>query len=263
MSSVCFHIKPESSLEEAWEELSAAGFELLYSSEDANGNKEIYACVDHEPLVGQFIHISNAIPADLDFIDWESQWALHGADYRAGYVHADLGSFGEIRLRPGPGFGDLSHATTKLILQMMSGHIKGKNVLDIGSGSGILSLAAVAMGAKSVWGIDIDPQAIRHSQENLQVNGMEGKAHFGFADDYTNAKIQGPVIALINMIESEQIEALSSLKRIEPSEVFASGILQEDRERYLQFTASQHWELVEEQALDGWLGFHFTKFGVR
>lgn len=257
MRSVCFHLKPQSSLQEAWEELSLAGFELLYSSEDEKGNKEIYAHIVQDPVLEQLVHVSHIVPADLDFIDWESQWALHGSDYHDGYVHVNLGVFGEIRLKPGPGFGDLSHPTTKLVLEMMSGKIQGKDVLDIGSGSGILSLAAAAMGAKTVWGIDIDPQAIQHAQENLAVNAMGGKVFFGFAEDYLEARIREPVTALINMIESEQMEAWATLKNIQIKEIFASGILAEDRDRYLQFAAARKWKLAAEQELDGWLGFFF------
>lgn len=259
MPSVCFQIKPESTLEEAWEELSSAGFNLLYSSEDEAGHVEIFAHVHDNDLLEGLTHVLKVLPADLAFIDWESQWTLHGANYHDGFVHVDLGNDREIRLKPGPGFGDLSHPTTQLVLKMMSGHIQGKDILDIGSGSGILSLAAVAMGAKTVWGVDIDPQAIQHAQENLLVNAMKGKAHFGLAEDYLADQHKGPVTVLINMIESEQQEAWASLQGISVAEVFASGILEEDRERYVQYATSRGWTLVDEASLDGWSAFHFKQ----
>ena len=191
------------------------------------------------------------MPSASFAIDWESQWAQHGANYRDGYVH-----FGSLKLKPGPGFGDLSHPTTHLVLNLMANRLEGKNILDIGCGSGILSLAA-AMQAKSVWGIDIDPNAIEHSRENALLNHQ--KSSFGTAADFIAAKPQAPITILLNMIESEQKEAWDSLKPIHHlvSEAFVSGILKQDRSRYIALTASWGWILKEEREQEGWLGFHF------
>lgn len=78
-----------------------------------------------------------------------------------------------IELDPGRAFGTGSHPTTALCLKLMEETIfKNSSVLDIGTGSGILMIAAKILGAKEVWGTDIDELAIESSRENLLLNGI-------------------------------------------------------------------------------------------
>ncbi len=76
-----------------------------------------------------------------------------------------------IEIDPGISFGTGSHETTKLCILGIKKHIKAKDlVLDVGSGSGILSIAAYKLGAGQILGVDIDPIATRVALENAQVN---------------------------------------------------------------------------------------------
>jgi len=266
MKSVSLTINDSTSLERAWNDLETVGFTPLYSSEDPSGSNEIIAHVppDFDILVMPFAYIKEMHPIDLSIIDWESQWAEHGSDYHDGYVHVHLEEFGPqfsqvLKLEPGPGFGDLSHPTTALVLKMMATEVPEQDVVDIGCGSGILALAAVAMGAKTVYGIDIDPQAIEHSQNNALINQMEGQVRFGFAQDYQPKK--GPILIAMNMISSEQKEAWKSLPQMHGivGKCLISGILAEDREAYLEQTKQWGWILLNEIEQDGWLGLLFLR----
>jgi ribosomal protein L11 methyltransferase len=79
-----------------------------------------------------------------------------------------------IELDPGMAFGTGQHATTQLCLEALEQHItSGAIVLDVGSGSGILSIAAALLGAKHVDAIDIDLAAVRATKENATRNGVE------------------------------------------------------------------------------------------
>lgn len=79
-----------------------------------------------------------------------------------------------IILDPGLAFGTGSHPTTALCLEwLVSQDITDRVVIDYGCGSGILSLAAASLGAKSVYAIDIDPQAIRATKDNAQKNKLD------------------------------------------------------------------------------------------
>ena len=181
-------------------------------------------------------------------IDWEKQWALHGANFSNGLVHIELPLNDAIlRLKPGPGFGDFSHPTTRLVLRMMTSHVLGE---DIGSGSGILSLAASSLGAKSVHGIEIDPEAVAHAQENAQLNGL-----FCTFSLPHRIKLPKKPILLMNMIRSEQRLAYPGFSI---HKAFTSGILREEREKYLEMTASWGWKLEGEEEEEGWLGFYFS-----
>ena len=79
-----------------------------------------------------------------------------------------------LRLDPGLAFGTGSHPTTHLCLQWLDKNLFGKeNVLDYGCGSGILTIAALKLGASSATGVDIDPQAIQASQNNAVQNNVQ------------------------------------------------------------------------------------------
>ncbi|XP_072950934.1 uncharacterized protein [Typha angustifolia] len=79
-----------------------------------------------------------------------------------------------IILNPGLAFGTGEHPTTKLCLLLLHGIIKGgEYFLDYGTGSGVLAIAAVKMGAALSVGIDIDPQAVTSARENVSLNGID------------------------------------------------------------------------------------------
>ncbi len=78
-----------------------------------------------------------------------------------------------ITLDPGGAFGTGTHETTRLCLKKIEEQlVQGENVLDVGCGSGILSIAALKLGAGSVTAIDIDPAATDATRENLELNGV-------------------------------------------------------------------------------------------
>jgi ribosomal protein L11 methyltransferase len=76
-----------------------------------------------------------------------------------------------IYLDPGMAFGTGTHATTRLTLQLMEKYLQlGQKVIDVGCGSGILSIAAEKLGASEVLALDLDPVAVKNAQENCQQN---------------------------------------------------------------------------------------------
>lgn len=193
-------------------------------------------------------------------IDWEAQWALHSPGYRDGYLPLKLPSAKQtLRLKAGPGFGDRSHPTTNLVLQLMPTYVKGAHVLDIGCGSGILSLAAAAFGAASVHGVDIEPEAIAHSQLNAKLNHLD--IHFSLPDDYIKQKKPNPTVVLMNMIQSEQVIAWNALKHIHKmvKTAIVSGILAVDKNKYLTLVSSWGWSLVKEKQKGEWFGAVFEQ----
>ncbi len=78
-----------------------------------------------------------------------------------------------IELDPGRAFGTGSHPTTSLCLKIMEENIKpGNSVIDVGTGSGILMIAAEKLGATDIYGIDIDELAVEATKENLELNSI-------------------------------------------------------------------------------------------
>ena len=165
-----------------------------------------------------------------------------------------------LKLKSGPGFGDLSHPTTRLVIKMMVSYVKAEYVLDIGSGSGVLALCAAAMGAKAVHGVDIDPSAVEHAKHNAKLNFLDSQVTFSLPSEY-KPQHRPNLLVLMNMISSEQQVAWQSLKAIHdvPGDIFISGILAEERNSYLKFTELRNWKLLRELSEDNWLGLHFTR----
>jgi ribosomal protein L11 methyltransferase len=143
-------IDPSYSLEQAWNALEDAGIEILYGSEEEE-KVELFAHLSSPDSLLTFPWVTACEPYALPPIDWQAQWAAHGHNFQEGYVNIDLTALGRsgspLRLQPGSGFGDLSHPTTRLMLNMLAQHLHNQIVIDIGCGSGVLTLAAAAMGA--------------------------------------------------------------------------------------------------------------------
>jgi len=199
--------------------------------------------------------ISQGIPfeeIEVEDIDWESQWASFamGAE-KDGVYEIDLEGVGSVLLKPGPGFGNLSHPTTRLMLKMMQGRCPHKTCIDIGCGSGVLSIAAAFLGASQVFAYDIDPEANTHTQENAALNHLEGVIQISRPDLFTG-------IILINMIESEQREAFPTHFKL-PLEVISSGIMTEDKSSYLNWMESKGFILRDTLESEGWSSFYFSQ----
>lgn len=185
-------------------------------------------------------------------IDWHKQWALHAPDFQGGFVHVKPFGF---RLKPGPGFGDLSHPTTQLMLDMLPSKIS-MPVVDIGCGSGVLSLAAHFAGAPEVYGIDIDDGAIAHAKENSELNNAP--IFFG----KTLPKIPKRCLVLMNMISSEQQVAWKAQQRLRSyvEEMIVSGIPVEERDRFL--ARNTYGKLISMKEHEGWVVFRYKKGAV-
>jgi ribosomal protein L11 methyltransferase len=104
-----------------------------------------------------------------------------------------------IIIEPSMGFGTGHHATTRLCLQMLQRlELRGARVLDVGTGSGVLALAAWKLGASDVVAVDHDPDALENARENITMNGA-GPAIDVIQDDLRGLRIQRADIVLANL----------------------------------------------------------------
>ena len=119
---------------------------------------------------------------------WQDSWKQHWKPTRVGKSLIVCPSWEEyapapgetvIRLDPGMAFGTGTHDSTRLCMALAEGLIVGgERVLDLGCGSGILSVTALLLGAESALGVDIDEVAVRACAENAAMNGLASRANF-------------------------------------------------------------------------------------
>jgi ribosomal protein L11 methyltransferase len=138
-----------------------------------------------------------------------------------------------IDITPGMAFGTGTHATTILSIQALEENLKkkGLSVLDVGTGSGILSIVAAKLGAKEVWGIDIDGVAVENARENVEKNRVSDivKTRKGSMGDLH--KKFDVVVANIDLKGLRRIKKplLNHLKK--RGLLILSGILEREKER--------------------------------
>lgn len=135
-------------------------------------------------LVGHVAPISELRERVLDEQDWQEAWKRHFHVLPVGQRVVIVPTWREyqatdsqivVRLDPGMAFGTGHHPTTRMCLEELESLVQpGMAVLDMGCGSGILSIAAAKLGAMRVTGIEIEPTAVGVAAENVRLNGVEG-----------------------------------------------------------------------------------------
>lgn len=155
-----------------------------------------------------------------------------------------------IALDPGLAFGTGSHPTTRLCLRWLDSHIRGdESVLDYGCGSGILAIAALKLGASSVTGVDLDPQAILASAANAEANGVP-QARF-FLPDAAPAGSYDVVVANILTNPLRMLAPLLAHATRPGGQLVLSGILAEQADEITQLY-SQWFDFQPPQLDEGW-----------
>lgn len=194
-------------------------------------------------------------------IDWKQQWKLFAKDFHHGKAHLDLKPYGgsqELLLEPGEGFGDLSHPTTLLMLELMNSFLEDQSVIDIGTGSGVLAIAALLMKASFAYAIDLNASVLEHVMRNALLNRVKKQLHLFLPKQVHEYSFPKSTV-LLNMIFSEQEAAWKQYQSIHPSArtIITSGILSCEREKYLRYAAKLQWRLLMEKEKEGWMGFVF------
>lgn len=247
-------LKPGFDSDLAWDILQRSGCEVLYASEEDGVSELVLKTSQTEADLLKHPFVQSCIPFELPEMDYAAEWEKHALYFVDGKVQVQVPGGKTIYLAPGAGFGDLSHPTTRLCLELMQGYVKGQTVIDIGCGSGVLALAALAEGAINAIGIDIDPKALRHAKQNAVLNHLDEKVLFCLPED--PMEIPSSVVIVMNMITSEQEVAWRSFikGRKASGTLILSGILTEQKEAYALFAKNFGWSIIKVIEQDGWLG---------
>ena len=166
-----------------------------------------------------------------------------------------------IKLTPGLGFGTGHHPTTKMMLEQLENHnLKNKEVLDFGCGSGILSIAAKMLGAKSILAIDIDELSIKAAKENIKNSEVRGiELYKQSIEDLSKKLLFDMILANIssNVISKSGIEIYERLKK--DGLLICSGILTKDSLKIKKDMSSLGFSFIKEEIQGDWICLIFRK----
>lgn len=168
-----------------------------------------------------------------------------------------------VKMDPGMAFGTGTHETTRLCAAMVEKHMpKGANVLDIGTGSGILSLFALGLGAASAHAYDIDPVAVRVANENALDNGAQN-FFCDVSDLLSNVeRVDGGYdFAMANIVADILIRMSESISDYlkDGAMLVCSGIIEGRTDDVICAMESHCFELSDENSENDWKVLVFRK----
>ena len=210
---------------------------------------------------------------NMEDADWENNWKQFYKPMEIGdrlIVIPEWESAGvpegrvALRLNPGLTFGTGSHATTRLCLTALEKHITGgQTVLDLGCGSGILSIAALLLGVDRAVACDIDEKCMDVAYENAALNGV-GRDRYTVrwgdvvTDQALRQELGGPYDVVVANIVADVIKALASTVRplVKEGGIFlCSGIIDDRAEEVAQCLRDNGWTIAETRSSEGWFSY--------
>ena len=204
--------------------------------------------------------------------DWENNWKQYYKPMEIGqrllvipqWEEVDPGERVPLILDPGLTFGTGSHATTRLCLTALEKTVaQGDRVLDLGCGSGILSIAALRLGASQALAVDIDDKCLDVAYENAALNGI-GKDRYTvrvgdvLSDGSLRRELEGGYDIVVANIVADVIIALAPLvpSMLRPGGTFlCSGIIDDRAEEVRAALEEAGWTVLETQSADGWFAY--------
>ena len=196
--------------------------------------------------------------------DWANSWKVYFKPDKVGertvikptwedYTAKD----GElvIEIDPGMAFGTGNHATTALCINLLEKYVTpGMQILDVGTGSGILAIQAALLGAERVQAMDFDTVAVKAATENTALNHLEDKVSVAHSDLLAQAQGQSDLI-IANIVADIIIRLIPDTAAYlkGPRLFISSGIIDTRRDDVLEALAAGHFQVLEIQEKAGWV----------
>ena len=230
--------------------------------------------------LSQIHPIPDPLVRELSEEDWSESWKAQYHRLRVGHKIVIVPAWEEyapspdevvVRLEPGMAFGTGLHPTTRLCLEALETEMTpGSVVLDVGTGSGVLAIAAAKLGARSVLALDADPVAVHVARENVAANGATGTVDVqhgslpGGDAVPMHFSVDGPLalldsgdydLVLVNILApviTGMAPALAARLR-QPGRLVAAGLIEDQEADVVDALQEQGLSVIQRSQEDDWV----------
>ncbi len=212
-------------------------------------------------------------PVDVPDEDWAARSQADLGSVRVGrlviappWARPDVTASGLlVVIHPSTGFGTGHHASTRLCLQLLQSEmVDGLRVLDVGTGSGVLAIAAARLGAARVLATDHDSDALKSARENVALNAVSDRVRLELAEI---AALRQPAVDLVlaNLTGATLMRYARELTEfVQPGgSLIASGLALDEAAQVTATFAREGMRLARDEAEDGWSGLRFERAAQR
>ena len=241
--------------------------ELNFDDKTFNRFKDELEQLGKNINIGEFFKIETTTIQDSD---WENSWKDYFDILNIGEKFVIVPTWREyeneedkyvINIDPGMAFGTGGHETTSLCIKNLEKYVKPHdNVIDVGCGSGILSIAASYLTNGSLKAVDLDKLAVDVSRENFALNNLENRIEVEEASLLTKETKKYDVIVANILAHIIELMLEDAYKLLEDGGYFiTSGIIKDKKDELLEKMLERGFKLVEETSDNEWYSFFVTK----
>lgn len=241
--------------------------ELNFDDQTFNRFKDELEQLGKNINIGEFFKIETTTIQDSD---WENSWKDYFDILNIGEKFVIVPTWREyeneedkyvINIDPGMAFGTGGHETTSLCIKNLEKYVKPHdNVIDVGCGSGILSIAASYLTDGNLKAVDLDKLAVDVSRENFALNNLENRIEVEEASLLTKEAKKYDVIVANILAHIIELMLEDAYKLLEDGGYFiTSGIIKDKKDELLEKMLEQGFKLVEETSDNEWYSFVVTK----
>ncbi|MDN4607064.1 50S ribosomal protein L11 methyltransferase [Sporosarcina highlanderae] len=236
--------------------------------------KEISESVDKLVEYGLDVGINLVQTSEVDEEDWATAWKKYYHPVKISSRFTIVPTWEDyqpvesdeliIELDPGMAFGTGTHPTTVLCLQALEKYVgKGDSVIDVGTGSGVLSIGAALLGASHVHALDLDEVAVTAAKENIELNNVQNIVEVTHGNLLDSVKEPASIIVaniLAEVIMTFSGDAYSILP--ENGLFIVSGIIAQKRDLVRDDLIEKGFEIVESVLMEDWVAIIASKRSV-